>query len=104
MTDMPEGSSALLIECRGQDREAMEASIKSVSDAIDNSGLPAEKYEFTEDPAIYNVYWDARKGLIPMVGGERETGTSFLIEDVACEVDKLGDMTVDLIEMFQRHG
>lgn len=104
MMDMPEGSSALLIECRGQDREAMEASIKSVSDAIDNSGLPAEKYEFTEDPAIYNVYWDARKGLIPMVGGERETGTSFLIEDVACEVDKLGDMTVDLIEMFQRHG
>lgn len=27
-----------------------------------------------------------------------------LIEDVACPVDKLGDMTMDLIEMFQRHG
>lgn len=27
-----------------------------------------------------------------------------LIEDVACPVDKLADMTVDLGEMFQRHG
>ena len=42
------------------------------------------------------------EGLIPMVGAQREAGTSVLIEDVACEVDKLGDMTQDLIEMFQR--
>jgi hypothetical protein len=27
-----------------------------------------------------------------------------LIEDVACPVDKLADMTVDLGEMFQRYG
>ena len=27
-----------------------------------------------------------------------------LIEDVACEVDKLGDMTQDLIDMFERFG
>ena len=27
-----------------------------------------------------------------------------LIEDVACPVDKLGAMTVDLVDMFQRHG
>ena len=104
MAEMPEGSSALLIECRGQDRAAMEESIASVTAAINGSELPYEEYSFTEDPAVYNVYWDARKGLIPMVGGEREAGTSFLIEDVACEVDRLGDMTCDLIDMFKRHG
>ncbi len=27
-----------------------------------------------------------------------------LIEDVACPVDKLADMTVDLVDMFQRFG
>ena len=27
-----------------------------------------------------------------------------LIEDVACPVDKLADMTVDLVEMFQKFG
>lgn len=31
------------------------------------------------------------------------TGTSFLIEDVACPVDKLADMTVDLVEMFEKY-
>ena len=27
-----------------------------------------------------------------------------LIEDVACPVSKLADMTVDLVEMFQKYG
>lgn len=27
-----------------------------------------------------------------------------LIEDVACPVDKLPDMMIDLIDMFERHG
>ena len=27
-----------------------------------------------------------------------------LIEDVACPVDKLADMMIDLIDMFQRYG
>ena len=31
-------------------------------------------------------------------------GTSMLIEDVACPVDKLGDMTMDLVRMFEKHG
>jgi FAD/FMN-containing dehydrogenase len=31
-------------------------------------------------------------------------GTSFLIEDVACPVDKLADMTTDLVEMFEKYG
>ena len=41
------------------------------------------------------------QGLIPIVGGSRERGTSMLIEDVACPVEKLGDMMIDLIEMFK---
>ncbi len=45
-----------------------------------------------------------RKGLIPIVGAARETGTSMLIEDVACPVDKLADMTLDLVDMFKRYG
>ena len=31
-------------------------------------------------------------------------GTSFLIEDVACPVDKLADMTMDLVNMFEKYG
>jgi len=59
-------------------------------------------FEFSHDPEVYNVFWDVRKGLIPMVGGSRETGTSMLIEDVACPVENLADMTIDLIDMFKK--
>lgn len=33
-----------------------------------------------------------------------QVGTSMLIEDVACPTDKLADMMIDLIDMFQRFG
>ena len=50
------------------------------------------------------MYWDVRKGLIPMVGSSREAGTPVLIEDVGKQVDKLGAMTKDLIAMFEKFG
>ena len=36
--------------------------------------------------------------------GSAFAGTSMLIEDVACPVNKLADMTVDLVDMFQKYG
>lgn len=57
-------------------------------------------YPFKHDPKDFKVYWDVRKGLIPIVGGAREPGTAMLIEDVACPVDNLAGMMTDLIHMF----
>ena len=36
--------------------------------------MPLDAYDFKHDRKDYNVYWDVRKGLIPIVGGARETG------------------------------
>lgn len=47
-----------------------------------------QTYEFHHDAKKYKTYWDVRKGLIPIVGGAREPGTSMLLEDVACPVDR----------------
>lgn len=33
-----------------------------------------DTYGFKKDPKDFNVYWDVRKGLIPIVGAARETG------------------------------
>jgi len=102
--------AALLIECRGIDADALAASISSVCDALQSSGVPVNSASgftpksFREDPAEYNVFWDARKGLIPIVGGARETGSSMLLEDVACTTDKLGAMSKDLIGIFKKYG
>jgi len=107
-------AAALLIECRGETPEALEERIAEVRRALLGAGLPfgataaapkaLDAYEFKHEPKDYKVYWDTRKGLIPIVGGAREPGTSMLIEDVACPVDRLADMTVDLADMFNRYG
>uniref|UniRef100_A0A7S0X8B5 D-lactate dehydrogenase (cytochrome) n=1 Tax=Mantoniella antarctica TaxID=81844 RepID=A0A7S0X8B5_9CHLO len=109
ISDAPKTGAALLIECRGATDEELEVGINAVTSALDGAGMDylndrAEVYPFTKDESVYKVYWDVRKGLIPLVGSSRAPGTSVLIEDVACEVDKLGDMTQDLIDMFQRFG
>jgi D-lactate dehydrogenase len=101
--------SALLIECRGKTPADLDRNIQEVETALAGAKLRTtqpqqQSYPFHKDPGAYNVFWDVRKGLIPIVGGGRETGTSMLIEDVAVPVERLGAMTMDLIEMFERHG
>lgn len=107
-------ASALLIECRGRDPETLESSKAEVVRVLTEAGLnfggqalqpqAITDFEFKHSPKDYKVYWDVRKGLIPIVGAAREPGTSMLIEDVACPVDKLPEMMEDLVEMFQRYG
>ena len=62
--------------------------IKEVQQALQRAKLPfgakasapmaLETYEFKHDKKDYNVYWDVRKGLIPIVGAARETGAGGL--------------------------
>ena len=114
MSGAAPAAAALLIECRGESEESLKARIAEVHRALNGAGLPfgptpankkdLDAYAFTTDVSTCKTYWDVRKGLIPIVGGAREAGTSMLIEDVACPVDRLADMTVDLADMFQRHG
>lgn len=106
-------AAALLIECRGQDEGALQDRIDEVTRALLQAGLPfgataanpqgISFYPFHHDQKNCKKFWDVRKGLIPIVGAAREPGTSMLIEDVACPVDKLADMMIDLIDMFQRY-
>lgn len=107
-------AAALLIECRGRDEKALEESCDEVRRALKRHDLPLggradaprslDAYAFSTDAKACKTFWDVRKGLIPIVGAAREPGTSMLIEDVACPVDKLADMMIDLQGMFERFG
>ena len=43
-------------------------------------------YPFMREKEDYNVYWDVRKGLIPIVGGARETGTCLYRTPALCSL------------------
>lgn len=63
--------------------------MREVTECIRRAGLPmgcsvnkprsVDEYAFTKDASEYNVYWDVRKGLIPIVGAAREAGTASFV-------------------------
>ncbi len=69
-----------------------QARINEVNQALVRGGLqfgakaesPQElsMYPFKHEKADYSVYWDVRKGLIPIVGGARESGVGSILLDL----------------------
>lgn len=74
---------------RGVHPLPVQARIHEVNSALAESNLPLgahaeegqqlSRYPFREDPAESKVFWDVRKGLIPIVGGGREPGNPPLL-------------------------
>eukprot|EP00281_Chroomonas_sp_CCMP1168_P023421 CAMPEP_0206227410 /NCGR_PEP_ID=MMETSP0047_2-20121206/8608_1 /ASSEMBLY_ACC=CAM_ASM_000192 /TAXON_ID=195065 /ORGANISM="Chroomonas mesostigmatica_cf, Strain CCMP1168" /LENGTH=1070 /DNA_ID=CAMNT_0053650559 /DNA_START=34 /DNA_END=3246 /DNA_ORIENTATION=+ len=101
----PDEAAALLIECRGDTKESMQARINEVTKVIKEAGIPTlTPIEFSYDAAECAAFWDARKALIPMVGAVREAGTSVLLEDVAVPVKNLAKLCRGITEMFHKFG
>jgi D-lactate dehydrogenase len=65
---------------------------------------PTRPLEFVHDAAANDRLWGVRRGLIPLVGGQRSVGSSFLLEDVAVEVARLAPLTRDLKALFAEMG
>jgi len=78
----PHGHNALMggPTARAQERicEVRQALLKAKLPFGAKAAQPMQldAYEFKRDKADYNVYWDVRKGLIPIVGAARETGAA----------------------------
>ena len=83
-----QGDQAKLGACawsRVSHTDLLQERILEVMSSMKTAGLPfgarkaeareMEFYPFKRESKDYSVYWDVRKGLIPIVGGARETGT-----------------------------
>ncbi|MBB1427379.1 FAD-binding oxidoreductase [Shewanella sp. SG44-2] len=103
LSDLPEGSAILLIECRANDPETLVQYTQDVITKI--AHIDTERpTEFSNDPAVFGQYWAMRSGLFPIIGGARPKGTSVIIEDVAFELQHLASAAADLTALFHKHG
>ena len=101
LKDAGPGASALLVECRGRDVESLEKSKAEVVRVLTGAGLtfgskageaqPLGAFEFKHAAKDYKVFWDVRKGLIPIVGAGREPVSGGLNDSRA------GRLNLDLI-------
>ncbi|MBY5920534.1 FAD-binding and (Fe-S)-binding domain-containing protein [Ferrimonas balearica] len=103
LSELPEGTAILLIECRANDEQTLHRFTEMAAQAISHINT-LRPIEFSTDPLVYGQYWAMRSGLFPIIGGERPKGTSVIIEDVAFRVEDLADAAADLSELFQIHG
>ncbi len=101
--DLDNVSSALLVEICSADKQRLNEDIIAVQEALKKINI-AGPVEFTTNAEEGARLWNIRKGLFPSVGSVRPVGTTVIIEDVAFPLSRLAEATLELQELFTRHG
>ncbi|MEE4377450.1 MAG: FAD-binding and (Fe-S)-binding domain-containing protein [Candidatus Competibacteraceae bacterium] len=100
---LPPAAAALLVETRAMDDAELNAQIATIQASLTEKPT-LEPLTFTDKPEEFSKLWAIRAGLFPSAASVRDIGTTVIIEDVAFEVPKLADATLDLQDMFTKHG
>lgn len=98
-----EGYSCILFQSQSENEEDLKANlalIKTELKAVNLAFAPLYSRQETE----YNAWWKIRKGILPIVAGTREKGTTIITEDVCFEVDKLTEGIAFLQNLFSKYG
>ena len=66
--------------------------------------LPASNANLSTSALIRNELWSARKGLYAAVAGNRPSGTSAILEDIAVPMSALHETTMAFSDLFNRHN
>lgn len=94
---------ALLVEYQAPDQASLNKLTSRATDLFARLTLSVTP-ELTQDPALRAALWHIRKGLYATVAGERPSGTTALLEDVAVPVAKLSETCTKLLRLFDVHG
>lgn len=103
LAGLPDEAGALLVKTEAADEDGLKEKRAKIEDALKPFRLVAPA-EFTSAPKNVSRYWAMRSGIFPAVGGEREIGTTCLIEDIAVPVERLADATEELQRLFVSHN
>ena len=98
-----EKHAALLIEFQEPTPEALAAKISAVTPLLDSLPL-IQPAHLTGEAQLRNQMWHIRKGLYATVAGNRTTGTTALLEDIAVPVPALLATCEELTALFAKHG
>ncbi len=123
---LPPRATALLVETRAADDDELQYNVAAILQTLDCFALtPTTQMQasserssfypvrcaatllpvhFTDHEAEYTRLWNIRKGLFPTVGAMRAVGTTVIIEDVAFPLAHLAAATLNLQQLFHKHG
>jgi len=98
-----EQHAALLVEFQEESDDALAERMRTAPEVLGALPLVAPA-ELSADPARRAALWHIRKGLFTLVAGNRPSGTTALLEDIAVPVERLYATCTRLIELFDEHG
>ncbi|MGV8847148.1 FAD-binding and (Fe-S)-binding domain-containing protein [Tessaracoccus sp.] len=95
--------AALLVEFQEESAQELQKRLEVAGGVL--AGLPlTAAADLTSEPATRAKLWKIRKGLFTAVAGNRPSGTTALLEDIAVPVENLFPTCARLVELFDEHG
>lgn len=103
-TDLPAGTTALLIDYGAQSPEEMEALTAKLTPEIKKLRGLSHMDAFTHTVDERSQLWRMRNGIFPCVAGARVPGDTVILEDVASPVERLHELVGGTQRLFEKYG
>ncbi|MCM1028459.1 MAG: FAD-binding oxidoreductase [Pseudoflavonifractor sp.] len=103
-SDMPEGTTAMLIDYGGSSSEELASMISDITPGITRLRGITHQDPFTTTVAQRQQLWQMRDGIFPCVAGARVPGATVILEDVCAPVESLDRLVDGIQALFKRHG
>ena len=95
--------SALLIEFQELEEESLGSSINRAQELLRKLSV-LNQPQFHKESKVRGDLWHIRKGLYATVAGNRPSGTTALLEDVAVPIPLLAETCNSLVNLFAKHN
>lgn len=102
--DMPEGTTAMLIDYGAESPEALQAKIAEVEPQIRKLSGLSKMEPFTTTVEARARLWKIRDGVFPCVAGARIPGSTVILEDIAAPVENLDALVEGMQKLFITNG
>ena len=100
--EVPEGTSAILFQTESSSKEIVDENLAFIKEQLKDipTAIPSL---YSQDPKEYDSWWAIRKGILPIVGGQRRKGTTVITEDVCFQIEDFTKGIEMLTELFHKY-
>ena len=100
--EVPEGTSAILFQTESYSKDTVDKNLAFIKEQLKDipTAIPSL---YSQDPKEYDSWWAIRKGILPIVGGQRRKGTTVITEDVCFQIEDFTKGIEMLTELFHKY-
>ena len=100
--EVPEGTSAILFQTESYAKDTVDENLAFIKEQLKDipTAIPSL---YSQDPKEYDSWWAIRKGILPIVGGQRRKGTTVITEDVCFQIEDFTKGIEMLTELFHKY-